>query len=60
MKNNDNSSSTPPIMDPDDIDQFFFFFFFFFLDSEKAKILNKYFVSISTVDDNNTPLPGFE
>ena len=36
------------------------FFFFFFLDSEKAEILNKYFVSISTVDDNNTQLPGFE
>ena len=31
-----------------------------FIDSMKAEILNNYFVSISTVDDNNTQLPGFE
>ena len=55
-KNNDNSSPIPPIMDPDDIGQNKFGF----LDSEKAEILNKYFVSISTVDDNNTQLPGSE
>ena len=56
MKNNNNSSSIPPIMDTDVTGQNKFGF----LDSEKAEILNKYFVSIITVDDNSTQLPGFE
>ena len=56
VKNNDNSSSIPQIMDTDDTGQNKFDF----LDSERSEIFNKYFVSISTVDDNNTQLPGFE
>ena len=55
VKNKDSSSLLPPLLDPDHIDQRRFGF----VDSEKAEILNKYFVSISTVDDSNTNLPKF-
>ena len=55
VKNKDSSSLLPPLLDPDHIDQRRFGF----VDSEKAEILNKYFVSISTVDDSNTNLPNF-
>ena len=56
VKDKDSSSLLPPILDPDNTNQNKFGF----LDSEKAEILNKYFVSISTVDDSTTHLPNSE
>ena len=56
VKNKDSSSLLPPILDLDNTDQNKFGFLY----SEKAEILNKYFVAISTVDYGNTHLPNFE
>ena len=55
VESNNNSGSIPPIINSDDNAQNRFGI----LDSEKAEILNKYFISVSTVNDSNTQLPNF-
>ena len=56
VKNNSSSSATPPLSStlPSGETQWAF------TDEEKADCLNDYFVSISTVNDENTVLPPFE
>ena len=55
VKNNNSSSSIPPLCStlPNGVNQWHS------NDQDKANCLNDYFASISTVNDEHTPLPPF-
>lgn len=52
MKNNHSTSSKPPLKNSQNT--------YSYNDHEKAECLNDYFTSVSTINDDNCPLPTFE